>query len=95
METPLGLDMSRFPTAKLSPRTLQSDARLRSGKTGKGNRYLKSALGEAAAAQTSLFGGRSSESGTRAACVARRHRRDRRPFSPLANARYALSLSNR
>ena len=53
----IGLDMSRFPTAghlvswaKLSPRTIQSGARSRSGKTGKGNPYLKGILGEAAAA---------------------------------------------
>jgi transposase len=52
-----GLDMSRFPTAghlvswaKLSPRTIQSGARNRSGRTGKGNPYLKGILGEAAAA---------------------------------------------
>ena len=49
--------MSQFPTpgqlvswTKLSPRTIQSGTRRRSGKTGKGNRYLKSVLGEAAAA---------------------------------------------
>ena len=49
--------MTRFPTAghlvswaKLSPRTIQSGARNRSGKTGKGNPYLKGILGEAAAA---------------------------------------------
>jgi transposase len=53
----LGLDMTRFPTAahlaswaKLTPRTIQSGAQLRSGKTGKGNPYLKGVLGEAAAA---------------------------------------------
>jgi transposase len=53
----VGLDMTRFPTAghlvswaKLSPRTIQSGASNRSGKTGKGNPYLKGALGEAAAA---------------------------------------------
>ena len=53
----IGLDMSRFPTAghlvswaKLSPRTIQSGATNRSGKTGKGNPYLKGILGEAAAA---------------------------------------------
>jgi transposase len=53
----IGLDMSRFPTpghlvswAKLSPRTIQSGTRSRSGKTGKGNPYLKGMLGEAAAA---------------------------------------------
>jgi transposase len=53
----VGLDMTCFPTpghlvswAKLSPRTIQSGTRSRSGKTGKGNPYLKGALGEAAAA---------------------------------------------
>jgi transposase len=53
----IGLDMSRFPTAshlvswaKLSPRTIQSGASSRSGRTGKGNPYLKGVLGEAAAA---------------------------------------------
>ena len=53
----IGLDMGRFPTAghlvswaKLSPRTIQSGATNRSGKTGKGNPYLKGILGEAAAA---------------------------------------------
>jgi len=60
----IGLDMSRFPTAahlvswaKLSPRTIQSGATQRGGKTGKGNPYLKGALGEAAAvaARTDTF----------------------------------------
>jgi transposase len=53
----IGLDISRFPTAahlvswaKLCPRTIQSGAIQRSGKTGRGNPYLKGALGEAAAA---------------------------------------------
>jgi transposase len=53
----IGLDMGVFPTpgqlvswAKLSPRTLQSGATRRGGKTGKGNPYLKGVLGEAAAA---------------------------------------------
>ncbi|MGH3142956.1 MAG: IS110 family transposase [Gaiellales bacterium] len=53
----LGLDMAQFPTpghlvswAKLSPRTIQSGTRTRPGTTGKGNGYLKAALGEAAAA---------------------------------------------
>jgi transposase len=53
----IGLDMGVFPTpgqlvswAKLSPRTLQSGASRRAGKTGKGNPYLKGVLGEAAAA---------------------------------------------
>ena len=53
----IGLDMSRFPTpehlvtwARLCPRTIQSGPVTRAGKTGKGNPYLKGALGEAAAA---------------------------------------------
>jgi transposase len=53
----VGLDMTSFPTpghlvswAKVSPQTIQSGARSRPGKTGKGNPYLKGALGEAAAA---------------------------------------------
>jgi transposase len=60
----IGLDMSRFPTAghlvswaKLCPRTIQSGAKHRAGKTGKGNPYLKGVLGEvaAAAAKTNTF----------------------------------------
>jgi transposase len=60
----IGLDMTRFPTAahlvswaKLSPRTIQSGAVHRGGKTGRGNPYLKGALGEAAAvaARTDTF----------------------------------------
>ena len=60
----VGLDMSRFPTAghlaswaKLSPRTIQSGPKSKSGRTGQGNPYLKGALGEAAAAaaRTSTF----------------------------------------
>jgi transposase len=53
----IGLHMSVFPTpghlvswAKISPQTIQSGARGRSGRTGKGNPYLKGILGEAAAA---------------------------------------------
>jgi len=53
----IGLHMSAFPTpghlvswAKISPQTVQSGATNRSGKTGKGNPYLKGVLGEAAAA---------------------------------------------
>jgi transposase len=53
----IGLDMTQFPTAghlvswaKLTPRTIQSGPRARSGRTGKGNPYLKGVLGEAAAA---------------------------------------------
>jgi transposase len=60
----IGLDMSQFPTAghlvswaKLCPRTIQSGPVHRSGKAGKGNPYLKGALGEAAtaAAKTNTF----------------------------------------
>jgi transposase len=60
----VGLDMTQFPTAKhlvswakLSPRTIQSGPKSRSGHTGKGNPYLKSVLGEAAAsaARTNTF----------------------------------------
>jgi transposase len=60
----VGLDMSQFPTAghlvswaKISPRTIQSGTRRRSGRTGKGNHYLKAILGEAAtaAAHTDTF----------------------------------------
>jgi transposase len=56
--------MTRFPTpghlvswAKLCPRTLQSGAKNRPGKTGKGNPYLKGILGEiaTAAAKTETF----------------------------------------
>jgi len=56
--------MSRFPTpghlvswAKLTPRTIQSGAKSRDGKTGKGNPYLKGLPGEAAAsaARTDTF----------------------------------------
>ena len=43
--------------AKLCPRTIQSGAKNRSGKAGKGNPYLKGVLGEiaAAAAKTGTF----------------------------------------
>ena len=60
----IGLDMSRFPTAghlvswaKLCPRTIQSGAKSTSGKAGKGNRYLRGVLGDAAAgaAKTQTF----------------------------------------
>ena len=60
----IGLHMSRFPTAahlvswaKLCPRTIQSGAKTAAGKTGKGNRYLKAVLGDAAAgaAKTNTF----------------------------------------
>jgi transposase len=52
----IGLDMTRFPTAahlvswaKLCPRTIQSGTNHSTAKTGKGNPYLKGALGIAAA----------------------------------------------
>ena len=60
----VGLDMTQFPTpdhltswAKVSPRTIQSGPKRRSGATGKGNPYLKRVLGEAAtaAAKTNTF----------------------------------------
>lgn len=53
----IGVDMHRFPTsnqlvawARLCPRTVQSGAKSRGAKTGKGNPYLKGTLGQAAAA---------------------------------------------
>lgn len=60
----IGLDMSVFPTAghlvswaKLSPHTIQSSGKNTSGPTGKGNPWLRGALGEAAisAARTDTF----------------------------------------
>jgi transposase len=60
----VGLDMSVFGTAdrlcawaKVAPLTRQSGRRKGRGKTGKGNRYLKAALGQAAtgAAKTMTF----------------------------------------
>ena len=62
----IGLDMTRFPTAgrlvswaRLCPRTIQSGASERPGKTAKGNPYLKGVLGDAAAAagKTTTFPG--------------------------------------
>jgi transposase len=62
----IGLDMTRFPAAghlvswaKLCPRTIQSGAKNRSGKAGKGSPCLKGVLGEiaAAAARTDTFPG--------------------------------------
>ncbi|WP_405986949.1 transposase [Streptomyces sp. NBC_00872] len=62
--TETGLDMSVFPTAghlvswaKLSPRTIQSGGKNTDGPTGKGNSWLRGALGEAAisAARTDTF----------------------------------------
>jgi transposase len=60
----IGLDMDRFPTSghlvswtKVCPATIQSGAKKKNGKTGKGNPYLKSILGEiaTAAAKTQTF----------------------------------------
>jgi transposase len=62
----IGLDMTRFPTAehlaawaKLTPAARQSGTKSRTGKTGKGNPYLKGILGVAAggAARTNTFFG--------------------------------------
>jgi len=51
----LGTDPSQFPTpghaagwARLTPRTQQSGETAKPGRTGKGNRYLRGALGQAA-----------------------------------------------
>jgi transposase len=58
----LGTDMSVFPTAghaaawaRLTPRTIQSGTTTKNGRTGKGNPYLRGALGQCvmAAAKTS------------------------------------------
>ncbi|GAA2231483.1 IS110 family transposase [Kitasatospora cystarginea] len=60
----LGPDMSVFPTpdhlaswAKLCPRTIQSGTKTATGRTGKGNPWLKGVLGEAAmaASRTDTF----------------------------------------
>jgi transposase len=53
----VGWDADQFPTAghlgswaKLTPRTIQSGGSSKGGRTGKGNRWLRSALGDAAMA---------------------------------------------
>ena len=60
----LGTDMTQFPTpghaaawAKLTSRTIQSGATTKNGRTGKGNPYLRGALGAAvmSAASTDTF----------------------------------------
>ncbi len=60
----IGLNMGQFRTAahlvswaKMSPRTIQSGPKTRTGKTGQGNPYLRSVLGEAAisAGRTNTF----------------------------------------
>jgi len=60
----IGVDMTAFPTpghlaswAKLTPRTIQSGAKRGHGPAGKGNRWLKGPLGEAAVctARTQTF----------------------------------------
>src|SRR5439155_10663554 len=81
----IGLDMTRFPTAghlaswaKLCPRTIQSGSKNRSGKAGKGNPYLKGALGDAAAAaaRTDTF------LGERYRRIVKRAEASSRPSSP-------------
>jgi transposase len=62
----LGTDMSVFPTpghaaawARLTPRTIQSGTTTKNGRTGKGNPYLRGALGQcvmAAASTTTRLG---------------------------------------
>ncbi|MGO8887117.1 MAG: transposase [Streptosporangiaceae bacterium] len=66
--------MGQFPTAghasawaKLSPQTIQSGARTRAGKTGKGNRWLRGTLGDAAMG-----------AGETDTCLGERYRRIRR-----------------
>jgi len=60
----LGLDKTQFPTpghaaawARLTSRTIQSGATTKNGRTGKGNPYLRAALGRAAmsAAKTDTY----------------------------------------
>ena len=77
----IGLAMSQFPTAghlvswaKLSPRTIQSGASSRSGRTGKGSPYLNGVLGEAAAAAawTGTFLGESATGGSPGAAASSR-----------------------
>ncbi len=62
----LGMDMTQFPTpghaaawARLTSRTIQSGATTRNGRTGKGDPYLRGALGHAAmtAGRTGTFPG--------------------------------------
>jgi transposase len=65
---------------KLCPRTIQSGAIQRGGKTGRGNRYLKGALGEAAAttAKTDTF-------------LGERYRRTVKRRDPAAPGGFAVS----
>ena len=72
----LGTDPSTFPTpghaaawARLTPRTMQSGETARPGRTGKGNRYIRGALGQAAMA--------AARTGTRLGAMYRRIARKR------------------
>ncbi|MFE4754981.1 transposase [Streptomyces mirabilis] len=80
----LGPDMAVFPTAdhlaswaKLTPRTTQSGTKRGSSPTGRGNPWLKSALGEAAsaAARTDTTSARDTDASSNATGA-------RRPWSP-------------
>jgi transposase len=80
----VSLDMSAFPTpghlvswAKLSPRTIQSGTKHRSGGTGKGNPYLRAALGAATAAPAAPTPSSASATGGSPAPAA-----SSRPWSP-------------
>jgi transposase len=73
----LGTDMSVFPTAghaaawaRLTPRTLQSGASAKPGRIGKGDPYLRGALGQCVMAASSARERRVPFSGTSRSCAA-------------------------